>query len=168
MIMEEKMMIVVLVLFGILLLGLFMTSSSDTIDISENNTAVYLVYSETCSHCHELIQYLSSEHSTVDVVATLNGAQFKTLLDKHKVEWGFGVPMMFTIIDGEFVGLEGFPSGSQDVAGYFMGKEFERGLCESRGGEQYLEQGDYKFCKLPTGFMMGNKYSVDYLVGLHR
>lgn len=135
-------------------------------DVSENDSVVYLAYSETCPHCHTLIRYIQSKQSSVKVMSTTQGADFKTTLDGYGVQWGFGVPMIFAIVDGQLLGVEGFPDESQDIDGYFMGKDFERRLCDSRGGEPQLKEGDYKFCKLPNGFFLGNKNAVDYVLSV--
>jgi hypothetical protein len=133
---------------------------------SENDSVIYLAYSNTCPHCHTLIDYIASKDSPVKVFTTTSGAVFKPVLDNYGVDWSFGVPMMFAIADGEFLGVEGFPDESQEVDGYFMGREFEQQLCDSRGGEPQLVEGEYRYCKLPNGFFLGNKYSVDYMLSV--
>jgi hypothetical protein len=166
----EKNSLILLVLLGFLTLAAFRNGFSgedpDFPDVSENGSVVYIAYSEICPHCHTLIKYIQSKQSTVKVFTTTQGVAFKPTLDSYGIKWSFGVPIMFAIADGEFMGIEGFPAESQEVDGYFMGKEFEQQLCQSQGGQPHLENGDYRFCELPSGFFLGNKYSVDYIINI--
>ncbi len=160
----EKWKLALLIFLVLGALSFSRKSMGQSFNVTGNDSVIYLIYSEACPHCHTLMNYLESRHEGVKLVKTTNGAAFKEVLDRYGVKWDFGVPMMFAIAGGNFIGLEGFPTESQDVDGYFMGREFEQQLCQSRGGTPYLVDGSYLFCKLPSGFFLGNEHSVDHLV----
>jgi len=166
----EKHYVVLLALLAFLAIAFFRDSFSGRGEgipnVTGNESVIYLAYSEACPHCHTLMNYIQSKQTEVRMLATTNGAALKPVLDSYGVDWDFGVPMMFAIAGGEMLALEGFPSESQDIGGYFMGKDFEQQLCQSRGGEPQLENSDYRYCKLPDGFFLGNKNAVDYVLSI--
>ena len=67
-------------------------------------------------------------------------------------------------MNGKLFIIKGFPSVTQDVDGYFMGKEYEEGLCESAGGRKHEENGEYLFCYIEDNVALGNRYSVEYMI----
>ncbi|GEM_PF-1594508 len=157
-------------LAGILLLGVFIAtwfSAPTTAVTSEGENTIYLIYSPVCPHCHHMREYLhemAKEHG-IRVVETMNTSYALYLKEEFNFTWDGGVPLLFAVLkNNTLVAIEGYPSTSQDVNGYFLGKEKEQEFCKHWGGEGVYEDGEYKFCKLPNGVIVGNKYAVDYLV----
>ncbi len=157
-------------LAGILLLGVFIAtwfSAPATAVTSEGENTVYLIYSPVCPHCQHMKEYLhetAKEHG-IRVVETMNASYALYLKEEFNFTWDGGVPLLFAVLkNGTLIAIEGYPSASQDVNGYFLGKEREQEICKRWGGEGIYEHGEYKFCRLPSGLIIGNKYAVDYLV----
>ena len=134
------------------------------LDYSENQSTIFLVFSPACSHCTALKNYIHTKHNSVTVLATEKGSVVAPILEGFNIEWGYGVPILFAKIGDEMIVLEGFPTGSQEEDGYFMGQEFEQGICTAQKGEAVFEEGNYKFCKLSTGMILGNLHAVDYVL----
>lgn len=133
-------------------------------DVS-GDSVVYLAYSETCPHCHTLIEYVQSSAANVTLAATKEGAVLQPVLREHNVSWDFGVPLMFAVADGQLIGLKGFPTESQEQDGYFINRDFEQQLCQQRGGQAHTDgSGEYIFCELPNGLFLGNHHSADYII----
>ncbi len=137
-----------------------------------NKTAdnyVYLIYSETCPHCHNLLRYLDAQNLTdIKVMATTNPSKYAKVLEKKGFKWDGGVPLLFAVLkNGSLIVVEGFPSESQWNDGYFLGKEKEMEMCEELHGVKIFENGEYKYCKVGD-MLLGNKYSVDHLIHLCR
>jgi len=125
---------------------------------------IYLVSSETCPHCVTLKEYLYSKETQVNIIETTEKNLVDSILKSHGLNWNFGVPLLLAVTDSEIIVISGFPSGGQNVDGYFLGHDYELQLCESSGGEQFSSGGVYKFCTMRTGFTLGNIYSVDNLL----
>jgi len=157
---------------GILLLGVFIAtwfSSPTTAITSEGKNTVYLIYSPFCPHCHHMMEYLHeiAEKYEIKVVETMNTTYVLYLKEKFNFTWDGGVPLLFAVLKNDtLIAIEGYPSVSQDVDGYFLGKEREQEICRYSGGESIYENGDYKFCKLPNGVILGNKYAINYLFAI--
>ncbi len=127
---------------------------------------VYLIHSPTCPHCKALIKYLDSTNFNVSIIKTTSG-EYGKYLEKYNFSWNGGVPLLFAILENNtLIAIQGYPTESQEKSGYFMGKEYEINLCDSLQGEKVFENGSYIFCKLPNGALLGNKYSVDFLLKL--
>jgi len=155
---------------GILLLGVFVAtwfSVPTTTVTSEGENTVYLIYSPVCPHCNHMKEYLhkiAKEHR-IRVVETMNTSYALYLKEEFNFTWDGGVPLLFAVLkNNTLIVIEGYPSLSQDVNGYFLGMEKEQEICKHWGGESIYENGEYKFCKLPNNVIVGNKYAVNYLV----
>ena len=125
---------------------------------------IYLVSSETCPHCITLKEYLYSKDTEVDIIETTEAVTVDSILKSYGLNWNFGVPLLFAVTDSGIMVISGFPSGGQNIDGYFMGHDYELQLCGSSGGEQFSSEGIYRFCTMKTGFTLGNVYSVDNLL----
>ena len=125
---------------------------------------VYLVYSPSCSHCHSLIEFIETNETGLNLIKTKDFPAVAEFLSSYDIEWKFGVPILFGVSYSEIKILEGFPSGSQNKEGYFIGKDFEQNICESQRGSPYFENDTYLFCNLPSGMMLGNDFSVKHLL----
>lgn len=143
--------------------------------ISENQTneslverdTIYIIYSPTCPHCHYLINYIESKSMNITVVKTTEGGKYVKFLESHGIKWDGGVPLLFVLLKNEtLVVVNGYPTESQEKNGYFFGVDYEKSMCEKMSGKPFYENGEYKFCKLPNGMLLGNMYSVDYVIGL--
>ena len=143
--------------------------------ISENQTnetfiekdVVYIIFSPTCPHCHSLIDYVESKNTGLPIVKTTEGGKYVKFLESHGVKWDGGVPLLFVLLKNEtLIAVNGYPAESQEKDGYFYGMDYEKSMCEKMNGEPFYENGEYKFCKLPNGMILGNKYSVDYVIEL--
>lgn len=159
-------------LAGVLLLGVLIAtwfSVPTTAVTSEGESTIYLIYSPVCPHCHHMMEYLreiAKEHE-IRIVETMNSSYAVYLKEKFNFTWDGGVPLLFAVLSNDtLITIEGYPSVSQDVNGYFLGKEKEQELCKRWGGECVYENNEYKFCKLSNGVIVGNKYAVDRIVNL--
>ena len=95
---------------------------------------------------------------------TQNGKEAFETLSKYGIAWDGGVPLLYAVVNESVIAVEGFPSASQMKEGYFLGKEYEENLCNRLGGKAFYSNGTYLFCKMPTGLLLGNVYSVNYLL----
>ncbi len=129
------------------------------------SSTVYLIYSPTCPHCHELRKYLASVNTNVKIVETTEAGKFYRKLKQLGVEWDGGVPLLFAVLkNNTVIAIEGYPAAQQEVNGYFLGREKEIEICNSLKGRSVYIGGEYKFCILPSGIILGNRYAVDYLL----
>ncbi|MCD6403201.1 MAG: hypothetical protein J7K98_02650 [Candidatus Aenigmarchaeota archaeon] len=141
--------------------------SENTLELNKGSDSyVYLVYSDTCPHCHHLLEYLSKIKTNVTIVKTKDSQKAYKCLQSQGFSWNFGVPIMFARTDKKLIVIEGYPSKSQDKNGYFMGMDYEYSLCNSSNGKPYYENGTYVFCEMPEGKILGNEYAVRYLINL--
>lgn len=129
-----------------------------------NGSVIYLVYSPTCPHCHHLMEYLDKLNPKVNIVKTTDSRKIYSCLKKYGVDWDFGVPIMFANVSGVITMIQGYPSSSQDVDGYFLGLQKEEQICKNSGTPIYNSNGTYMFCRIGTAKYLGNMYSVSYLV----
>ncbi len=139
-------------------------SFSTNVTVSENLPFVYLVYSPSCSHCHSLMEYIELNETGINLIKTKDAPEVAKFLLEYDIDWKFGVPILFGVSYSEIKILEGFPSGSQNKEGYFIGKDFEQNICEAQRGTPFFENEVYQFCNLPSGMMLGNDFSVKYLL----
>lgn len=158
----EKRTAVALIILAIA--AVFMIKGSGIQDFGTGNSFVYLVYSPSCPHCHALINYLKGREEGLRVVTTTDGAWAARVLGKYGLNWNGGVPVLFAVSGSEITAIQGFPAGSQDKGGYFMGLEYEKALCESGSGTPVLNGSEYLYCRQADGFLLGNRFSVDYLI----
>ncbi len=127
---------------------------------------VYLIQSPTCPHCKAIIKYLDSVDFNVSIIKTTSG-EYGKYLKKYNFSWNGGVPLLFAILENNtLIAIQGYPTESQEKNGYFIGKEYEMNMCNSLDGKMTFKNGEYQFCKLPNGVILGNKYAVDYLLEL--
>jgi hypothetical protein len=168
--MENKLLLVAAGVLGLLVISIFSSSSGNPDGLVDPQKAegnvIYIAYSDTCPHCHTLIEYMNSHKGNVTLAGTTDWQLYQGVLAEHGVDWDFGVPLMFAVSGGEFIGLQGFPSESQEWNGYFVNQEFERQLCERQGGEPHFTGVEYAFCELPGGLFLGNYHSADYIIGV--
>ena len=136
--------------------------------ISEDFPFVYLVYSPSCSHCHSLMELIESNETGINLIKTKELSTVAKFLENYDIHWKFGVPILFGVSYSEVKILEGFPAESQNKQGYFIGKDFEQNMCDAQGGSSHFENGIYKFCNLPSGMMLGNDFSVKFLIDFCR
>ncbi len=136
-----------------------------------NGSVIYLIYSSFCPHCHYMMSYLEDMHDkypSISVVKIEDGSEYaKYLEDHYGYKWDGGVPLLFGILrNGTLILIKGYPTDSQEKNGYFMGKEYEKKMCDNMKGEKIYLNNEYSFCKLPNGVILGNKYAVNYLLTL--
>ncbi|OYT42494.1 MAG: hypothetical protein B6U78_01180 [Candidatus Aenigmarchaeota archaeon ex4484_224] len=144
------------------------TSQSSNFQNLSGSSTIYLIYSSSCPHCHHLIETLQSlDLKGVSIIQSMNGKEAFYCLNQRNFTWNFGVPIVFALVNDKLIVIEGYPSSSQDVNGYFLGKEKEESFCKSMNGNPiYDNSGNYLFCKLPDGTILGNKYAIEYLIDL--
>ncbi len=126
---------------------------------------IYWTYSPTCPHCQHLEDTLKKlNYSFVPV----SPEETYKILAKYNYTWKGGVPIVYAKIGNKLYIIEGFPAKSQDINGYFMGKEFDLKLCKEMGGTPYYENGTYLFCilKNTTNYTVitGNVYAIEWLI----
>jgi len=141
--------------------------NQNTNQIHENKeNVVYLIYSPACPHCHAMIEYLKNYENEIKIVKTTQPKKYLSYLYKNfNFSWDGGVPLLFGIVENKtLIVIQGYPAKGQEKNGYFLGKEKEQKICENMNGEKIMINGDYKFCELPTGVILGNKYAIDYLI----
>jgi len=139
----------------------------NTSNTSKNVSVIYIAYSPSCPHCYHLLEYVSKLNlKNVSILTTQNGREVYALLKKYNYNWDFGVPIVFTEVNGKLIIIKGYPSKEQDKEGYFIGEEYERKLCESLGGKKEMSNGKYLFCWVKNNEILGNKYAIDYLINL--
>ena len=158
-----------LVALGLFLLAMMSVSllsvdSTPTYVAEQNGSFIYLVSSDICPHCLTLKSYLESKNSNVSIIETRNSRGAARILERYGIRWEFGVPLLFAVLDSQVIALNGFPTGAQNIDGYFMGHDYDIQLCESAGGAKTYDGGRYVFCTFPSGLMLGNKYSADYIL----
>ncbi len=157
----KRLIIILLLSIVVLICGCISNSNTNN---SENITKInaYLIYGPTCPHCEHLIKYIGSRG--LEVVKTTNG-KYADYLKQFGFDWDGGVPLFFAILKNDTpIIIEGYPSSSQDKNGYFFGMEYETKMCKNLRGTPIYQNGTYRYCKLPNGALVGNKYSVDYLI----
>ncbi len=166
--------VLVLIISVIFLLKLFLHqtySGSFNKNISSNFSipnfsTIYLCYSETCPHCGHLTSYLETLNlKRTKIYKTKDSAFTYKCLLKLGIRWDFGVPIVFAKTKNETIVIQGYPSSSQEKDGYFLGKEIEKKICEQSKGTPFFDKnGNYLFCKLPNGIILGNRYAINYLI----
>lgn len=159
-------------LFGVLVLTIFPINPVVQFNVGNNSSEnyIYLIYSETCPHCHNLIKYLNTLNLTdIQIIATTDGSKYAKIFKNKGFEWDGGVPLLFAVSkdDGSLIVVEGFPSESQWKDGYFFGKEKEMKMCEELNGTQVFVNGEYRYCKIKELYI-GNKYSIDLVLDICR
>ena len=161
--MNKNYVFVVIGIILFLLVSSSKTKSTNPFDFGETNyeSTIYLVYSVSCPHCHELAEYLQLKDLSVNIVPTVNGRAIHDLLALNGITWNYGVPILVGISD-TVMAVEGYPSESQIQDGFFGGSDFEQELCTSQNGVLIGEP--YEFCKLPSGFILGNQHAVDHII----
>jgi hypothetical protein len=165
-----KKIITTFAIFIVLLSGCI-TPTEEQEDIARPNpqeSVVYLIYSPICPHCHHMIEYLQTFENEIKIVKTTDSSKYANyLLERFNFSWDRGVPLLFGIVENKtLIVIEGYPAEQQEKDGYFLGKEKEQEICEKLKGEKVFVNGDYRFCRLPNGIIMGNKYAVDYLINI--
>jgi len=122
------------------------------------NYNIYVVYSDQCPHCRHLLEFLSSLGANVHLIRV---EDFAKLSIYHNLSRYFtGVPFVFAKVNGSLVIIEGFPDASQDVDGYFYGRDYEMKLCKQMNGEPVFVNGTYWFCRLDSIRVLGNEHAI--------
>ena len=154
-ILREKYIREIHLISGLLLLVVFFLLSPLTFTSlsAPPNTEMLLVSSPTCPHCQHLEEVLREMNVSYVHISPEEG---RKLALERGVKWDGGVPLL---IYGSTV-VEGFPSRSQDVNGYFPDEE---NLCKTVGTPIY-ENGTYIYCKLKNGAILGNRHVLDMLL----
>lgn len=134
----------------------------------DKENVIYLIYSPLCPHCHYMIEYLKKYENEIKIIKTTEPKKYIDYIFEHfNFSWDGGVPLLFGIVKNKtLIVIQGYPTQQQENNGYFLGKEKEQKLCENLNGEKIVINEDYKFCKLPNGVIIGNKYAVDYLINM--
>ncbi len=160
--------IFVSLVFALIIVGCVNSGSNlDTKVINNNNSSyIFVIYSSSCPHCHALINYLDSLKANVSIVKIERNSDVYSILKSLGIKWNGGVPFMVVHINNSFVTVEGFPSDSQNINGYFYGKNEEENLCKKWGGTGVYKNGEYLYCRLSDGSLVGNEYSLKYLIQL--
>ncbi len=127
--------------------------------------SIYLVYSLTCPHCTHLKESLPSGINITYI--SINSEKVKEISDKLP-KWKGGVPLMVCFRNQSPLVMLGYPAKSQDKEGYFYGEKEEKAICEEYNGTKILENGKYKYCILPSGYMMGNKYALNEIINAYK
>ena len=90
----------------------------NTSNTSKNVSVIYIAYSSSCPHCHHLLEYVSKLNlKNVSILTTQNGREVYALLKKYNYNWDFGVPIVFTRVNGTLIVIKGYPSKEQDKEG---------------------------------------------------
>lgn len=158
-------LVILILLFSFLLF----TQPQKEKNIIGNETkasTIYIAYSPHCPHCHHLIEELEkNQPKNVRIILTTNGKAVYECLKQKNYSWNFGVPLTFALLkNGSLIIIQGYPSKSQDINGYFLGKENEEKICEQSNGKKFFdESGNYIFCKIDKE-ILGNRYSINYLI----
>ena len=138
-------------------------------------TNAVLIYSDTCPHCHALINYLEEKNAfkEMNIVKTTDPSPYIPLLAKMGINFS-GVPTFIIyapemnipsgIKTAPFIVIVGFPSDYQNKDGYFMGREKELEYCQGMHGTPYYENNIYLFCVLPDGTVLGNEHAIDWIL----
>ncbi len=136
--------------------------STGTPQTQSAKEGLYLVYSPVCPHCHHLMGYLKG--MGVNAILTTDISPVAPALERAGFSWDGGVPLLVCVADRNVVIMEGFPSSSQDVNGYFLGMEREEEICRGLKGTPVYEGGVYAYCVLPTGALLGNVRALQVVV----
>ena len=138
-------------------------------------TNAVLIYSESCPHCHALIQYLEKKNAfeELNIAKTTDPSPYISLLAKMGINFS-GVPTFIVyapetnlpavIKTAPFIVIVGFPSDHQNKDGYFMGRKRELEYCQGMHGTPYYENNTYLFCMLPDGTILGNEHAIDWIL----
>ncbi len=126
---------------------------------------ILIVYNPECPHCHELLAYIQKYYPNAPITKTTNGSVAQEPLQAAGVQWDGGVPLMIVRLpDGNYIVLEGFPAAQQNVNGYVYGQKSEEAMCKQLKGTSVDINGQYAFCKLPNGTIIGNEHAVDWVM----
>jgi Glutaredoxin. len=122
---------------------------------------IYVVYSPTCPHCTNLLEYLDK---TGKLVIKVTPEEFVRMeVYKELSRYFYGVPFVFAKVNDSFIIISGYPSKQQEIDGYFYGLETEMKLCNEMNGTAFYINNNYAFCNL-SGIILGNKYAIDWLI----
>ena len=123
---------------------------------------IYVVYSPTCPHCKNLFSFLDREGIDVKKVSI---EEFSTMKIFNNLSTYFrGVPFVFARVNDTILIISGYPSSKQEKDGYFLGKDYEEGLCKEMNGTPIHINDTYSFCELSKNVFLGNKYSILWLI----
>ena len=123
---------------------------------------IYVIYSNTCPHCENLINTLKKEGINVYLINLYNAGKLN--IPKEIASQFKGTPMVFAKVNNTYIIITGYPAKFQDKNGYFNGKDKEESYCKAVGGKPYYENNTYKFCWLSNNTILGNKYAIEWLV----
>ena len=102
----------------------------------------------------------------VNAVLTTDVSPISPALRRAGFSWDGGVPLLVCVTEKNVVIMEGFPSASQDVNGYFLGAEKEESLCRQMKGTPVYDGNVYAYCIMPSGALLGNAHALQVVVSV--
>jgi len=163
---KKRKYIIIIALLIVITLSLIFTRVKIENNINENNVKekynIYVVYSPTCPHCENLLNFLEEERIGVEKIPIEN---FYTMdIFNNLSKYFNGVPFVFANVNGTIIIIEGYPSKDEENNGYFIGKEFEENFCIKANGTPIYINNTYGFCELSKNVFLGNEYAILWLI----
>jgi len=157
---KERILLIFLVSLALTFLSLFLTKNTKNEPLERYN--IYLVFSPTCPHCENLMNFLEKERIGVESIPI---EKFYVIgVYKNLSGYFNGVPFVFAKVNNTIIIIKGYPSKGQEKNGYFLGKEFEEDFCKKTNGTPVYINNTYAFCKLSENVLLGNRYSILWLI----
>jgi len=158
---KRRIFIVSIVLLITILAFYFIKTGVENNNIKEKYN-IYVVYSPTCPHCENLLNFLDKEGIGVEKIPIEKFYVMKVY--KNLSDYFSGVPFVFAKVNDTIIIITGYPSKDQERDGYFLGRDFEEDLCIKTKGTPVYINNTYSFCKSSENVLSGNKYSILWLV----
>ncbi|RDD52478.1 hypothetical protein BA065_01405 [Nanoarchaeota archaeon NZ13-N] len=157
---KERILLIFLVSLVLTFLSLFLIKNTKNEPLERYN--IYLVYSPTCPHCENLIEFLETEGVGVEKISIENFYLRNTF--RNLSNYFRGVPFVFAKVNDTIIIISGYPDRNQENDGYFLGKGIEEDLCIKANGTPVYINNTYSFCKLSENVLLGNRYSILWLI----
>jgi len=158
---KRRIFLVSIVLLIMILAFYFIKAGVENNNIKEKYN-IYVVYSPTCPHCKNLFSFLDREGIGVEKISVEKFYVMKVY--KNLSKYFLGVPFVFAKVNDTIIVINGYPSKDQERDGYFLGKDFEEDLCIKTNGIPVYINNTYSFCKSSENVLLGNRYSILWLV----
>jgi len=166
----EKKHVIIMILLIIVSLSISFIFVNKTSVKSESNIKekynIYIVYSPTCPHCENLLNFLDREGIEIEKIPV---EKFYVMKISNNLSAYFkGVPFVFAKVNNTILIISGYPSSNQERDGYFLGKDYEEKLCKEMNGTPVYINSTYAFCKIAENnkysIFYGNRYSILWLI----
>jgi len=129
--------------------------------VSNKQYDIYVVYSPSCPHCENLLEFLDNNGINVTKITIDEFAN--TSIFPNLTKYFVGVPFVFAEVNDSLVVVIGYPSKTQEKDGYLIGRDYEENMCIKVNGTPVYINNTYQFCNI-TGVLVGNKYSIMWLI----